>query len=623
MTFTKDDARVAAYVGFVMGIWVSPFLMVGTVGAIYGAPKTYAPLVITLLLTSIATASVSVWTSSVNGKTNSAEAAGHRSVSTFIFVNSAGTMVGLVTNVSAALESWSSGGPNGLTYLYEQVFGQSMPVGIYAFVLILMVIAAARLVVRGSALISPDRKPSEKELNTLGGWSGSLLSLWIFTCMPWQPLGIGAEAVASIWTATVYAGMIVFGACLYGFAGIRLVRWLASVAYRLARDATTILSDPKTWRTLLIVLSVLAASLLVLFATYFTVGWLTKEIATISNELEPKRAAEAFEISTSAFLWTLEIIGKTVAGVIILIVGLLLPSLIRLAWRFILSLRVSYSPKLPKIKVTLPKLSPHWASLLKYFKYGIRMLLAGLVNHRALLYRTVLVIAPALFLVATSTNGIQSAVPTDQDGPQIDAEPPLEPLIPADLPISMREVSLVFEPISLCRISPGAAEWTYESQERVSVDLSECQLGARFEPGDALIVAAMSTNGARTAWEEDRSERRLSVLMNWARDRELPIANIYGLDLGMAESRFSHAALSSVFGASWSKRPLIGIKISSDVQIEPWMVRIALVNFINKNKMIRMAYSECSAYLNYVSASTKLLDCNESLPLDYASLNAQ
>lgn len=603
MKIVFEDVRIPAFVGFAMAMWISSFLIAGSIAAMFGAPETHAPLVMTLLFTSIATATVSVLTSSLERGRVSAKSAENRSVSTFIFVNSAGTMVGLITNLSESIERWEPAGPNGLTFIFASMLREDMPLLVYVSLLVPMILAALYLVLKGSALLSAREHPSEDDLARLGAWSGSLLALWIFACMRWQPLSWGAETVATTWTVVLYATMLIFGAWLYGLFGVRVVRWLARAAFELARAATEVLRNPKTWRMVLLTALVTGAVISIVFAAFLLAGMLVAGIGVGLDRRASEEVGGAVHSYIGALLWTLSVLAKGGASISVLLgLGLMSP-LLRVLWRgvdsMVSAVRAGVGLKRPPIRGRLS-----W--FVTAFLWGCRAMLRAATARRSAITRVLAVAVPLALVLTASTNGF-TVEPQARGRPVVVATPPTSPLEPlaSIVPVSITTVS--FEPVSLCDIGAGAAEWTYEDDARVSVALSDCRIRTAIGDDEALLVVAMSTKGTSQVDEEARSKRRLDNLMLLA-SRELgPEAPVYGLDLGMATGSSSHISLSQTFGVSWRERPLLGLLVRSNSDVRDEAVRYIAVELVRGHQMQTQLYSRCSIWKS-TSAGDKAAD---------------
>ena len=608
MIIAFDDVRVPAFVGFAMAMWISPFLIAGSIAALFGAPEAHSPLVLTLLFTSVATASVSVLTSSLDGGRTSAKSAENRSVSTFIFVNSAGTMVGLITNLSESVERWEPAGPNGLTFMYASMFREQTPLLVYVLLLVPMILTALYFVVRGSALLSAREHPSDEDLAMLGSWSGSLLALWIFTCMRWQPLSWGAETVAATWTAVVYAAAVIVGAWLYGMFGLRVVRWLAKASFELARGATEVLCNPKTWRAVILAALVTGALIGILFAAFLFVGWLAAGIAVVSDHATSEQVHRAFRSYVNTLLWTLPVLAKGGAAMALLLGLIWMPSLLRELWKGAASMASVAYARFSAIEFRVPQIQIRLGWLATGFLWGWRMMLRAVAARRRVIVHVLAVAVPSMAFLAASTSGLTVLSPRPER-PFVDVEPsetPLEP-ISSTVPASITTVS--FEPVSLCDISAGAAEWAYESDTRVSVALSDCGIRAAIGADEALLVIAMSTNGVSEHKEEARSRRRLESLMAWANHALGSEALVYGLDLGMASRPKSHLALSGTFGVSWSERPLLGLIVRSNSGVSSDTVRLGVVELLRQKQALLESYSRCEIRIVTYDGSRRVDDC--------------
>jgi len=602
-----EDVRVPTFSGFAMAMWITPFLIAGSIAAMFGAPETHSPLVLTLLLTSIATAAVSIFTSSLDGGRTTAMSAENRSVSTFIFVNSAGTMVGLVTNFSESIERWQPAGPNGLTFIYASVFREVMPLSIYALLLILMIGAALYFVLRGSSLLSAREQPSEEELASLGSWSGSLLALWIFTCMRWQPLSWGAETVAATWTVLVYAAMLIVGAWLYGLFGLRVVRWLARAAFELASAATEVLSDPKTWRTVLLTILVAGVVVTLIAAAFLLAGWVAAGIVVMSDQVGPAQIREALRSYAAAISLTLSLLAKGALGLTSLLVLLWMPSLLNVLWAGVKTAALTGRRSIGSMKFKLPTVRGRLGWFVIAFLWGARATFRAVIARQRAISRLLAVAVPSIILVAASTNGLPT-VYISPVGRVIHASPPVLPVEPAAslVPAVINTVS--FESTELCDVDAGEAEWAYEDDARVSVSLTGCRISASIGRDEALLVIAMATNGISQLDEEHRAKRRLDNLMTWARRELGPSTPIYGLSLGMATGPNSYIELSRTFGASWSERPLIGLIVRSNLEIGDDAMQRSIVELLRHNPLLAHSYTECSIWAEAPPVN-RALDC--------------
>ncbi len=257
------------YLALVMFAWVSIMLFIGSLGAFLGAPESHAPLFITLILTSIATLSISALSVSLQ-KIKDEEESTQRATATFVFINSAGVLVGIVTDLSEVLETRSTKEiNNGLTYLYGRVSDQSIPIWLYAALLAVVLVLGTMIVIRGARLLSEDRRVSEAELQRVGAYAMSLLALWILVCLRWHKLPYGAEIIARGWTLSLYAILVAVTVWFYGRWSVRGIALFVRALAALQNGLVAVIRRPLTWKIILItILAVAGGYLLATIARY-------------------------------------------------------------------------------------------------------------------------------------------------------------------------------------------------------------------------------------------------------------------------------------------------------------------------------------------------------------------
>ena len=599
-----SDVRLAGWLGMVMAAWVSVFIFAGTIGAFFGAPQSHSPLFITLLSTSLATAIVSLLTGTLEARKGEVDLVDDRAVATFAFVNSAGTLVGLITNLSQSAETWELAEQrNGLTFLYSQLTGHNIPVPFYLIFIFVMIIVATVLVIRGARILSSPDRPSDEELQTLAMKSGSMLAFWIFTCMRWEPLTWGAEAVATTWTIVVYLLILVVAVVIYGFAGVRIAKSLSRAAFNLGKDASSFLSDPKTWRMLGMMLAAMCFFVAVAGVLYFALLAIISASRTSIDVATDVVSSQTLNSYADSYWEALKVIGLWFAS-LLGVVGLFLSLwMVKVSIYFACSQILNLVRKARLINLRhLLHVRFETRSLHRTIEWlgrtfgWVALGAARLVSQRSNAIGQLLVTSvPMLALLTASTRFYE--VRSDER-PEVSVVMPLpDDVSPLHTVKSIEPTRVTLSPTILCEPNLSATEWEYASADRITIDLKYCKFDFALEHGDTLVVVAMSTLGKSKNAEELRSRERLRALMRWAAVRSDSGSKIYGVDLGMANSPQSHVALSRLFRVSVSERPLVGmIASSSDIEISSAMLREALSRKLREYPSIASAYSKCEIY---------------------------
>jgi hypothetical protein len=589
------------------------FFVVTSVIALSGAEEAQAPLLVTLTFATIASGLVGAVTATTVSKGPSAKMAEQRGNAAFVFSNSSGTFITLVT---AAAECWEAHEPKddtGLALLLAalRVDDKELAFGFYFWPLVLLSVIALAFVLIGASQLNRHEAQDEEGLELVRFCSVGLLVIGLAAGTPWGVIPYGAREVADIWAIVGCIVAFLISVAVFSFVVSRgfgafcslLVHGLIHAGVHL-KSLSKSQKFKKGFRQfavgcLRLLVPFLSVQILLTAADAMFTGKEAATIAAFSQSLKP--AATALIL--------------TAASIALVLVCLLLwPALGPLAEQLRAQLRRASSfakaalrslgrrlvrcrdaclqalrhlklrpmrkspfvgPRLPFSRVLLKVVSAIGVRVGVFGRDWARVVRSGARNFglayipRSPLFRRAVLGAMAIFFMGSlitreepSSALVDMTVPPTQV-PELIVEPTELDWVPSQ--VSPRLENVRTSSVSLCELPAGAADWANGSDDRFEIPLVRCLLPSDVQQSrGALVLVGLASSIGNAEREDRRALSRGTALAQWAY-LQLPNQNdIYVLHLGTAQRVIPLRRYRDFFGNAVGERPVAGLIVAPE-----------------------------------------------------------
>jgi hypothetical protein len=600
----SDITAFTVATGFALGAIT---FVIDSLAVMSGATALQAPVFTTLLAVTLASGLIgAITTRKTSAPSELAEQKGNAA---FVFSNSTGTFVTLVSAIAESLRKGKPVEHTGVQFFLDSlhVTDPSQLLWSYVGVLGFLAILSLPLVVIGSTTLAQN-SVTPSGLKLVRECSVGLLCFGLAAGTPWDAIPYGAEEAANIWRSFWIAlgllvgviaitkaistsvgalisflawGVVHLGKNLYSLAiSARLrialrqfavgavwvvagwgISWATLRVVALIADALSAPTDQQSdlYRHLFAALATSAAAagaaLLIVATVIFGVltwGDIRKRVAVAHRSFAQmlKSAVIAF---VSVFVGFRIRLWKWLAAASRLKLKPIRLKLSKFAWP---SFKKPLLTKLSRIPSAL------FGSVAKQGRlFGSRLIPRNPLTKRALAGAAVVVFAasfvprPALPLIAVDLTLPPPPIVELQIEP-VEFDPPPSPSTPTRQGIDIY-------PASFCELPPGSIDWVFERNDKFEVQLRRCRLPRDIRLGQgALVVIGLSSPEGEPEEENQRALSRGVELAQWMSSRASEDLNLYILNLGVGRRTLPLRAYRDLLGDVEGKRPAAALFIA-------------------------------------------------------------
>jgi len=571
--------------------------------------ESKAPLMLTLLITTAASAIVSILVSSTQSEQSEDDGRDARGVAAFVFINASASSVGLLSNLLESLEFLEPAGPNGLTWILEVFLREDQaPLLPYALVLSVTLIPVAWMLFEGAGLLISRDRWTDQKISFVYSFSFVLFLVWIAIGTKWKNVPFGEEAIANFWTLTFYILVAVASVWIYGRVLLQGIRAAPEFAYALGRGILQVLSNWRLWAVL--TTGVLTVSVGFWLAS-FAVAWLNHLFHLLLNLMGMLGGAAAQEMNR-----VVPTVGSLARGELLLLGPILFGFfLVAFFSAFAVELLSKMVSKLFEHRGftwgEIKKLLVSWllftVTLIASPAFGLLWLLYFVLYQRPTWQFASIALLLSILSVDSNVS-YQEPDPVNKPRIVVSSAPGVPMPVWSAVQVVQLPIEATVTKIQFCSDQIGTFGWRFGSAETIEQSIDACYNDIEPVQGKSLIVlVAVSTAGASRVVEESRSFSRAKELSIWASRSFEGASSTYVLDLGM--SRFSDLAdvLRPLVGPTNSRRPIGGFMAwskderATDDQLLKLAASIIAEAGLNEN------FSKCDLYEVRASSNRRLL----------------
>lgn len=634
-TFTV--ATLAAY-AFV-------FFAITSVVVMLGGKEVHAPILLTLCFATAASALVASITASTTPNTVSAELAEQRGNAAFVFSNSSGTFLTLMTALAECLHEQAPKTNTGLSLLLAAFrVHEDHRLGWYIGSLIALAVISLTFVLVGASRLNREDIRDASTYAVVRTCSVGLLVIGLAAGTNWGLVPFGQREVADLWatlgwTLVGLASVGAFSALFSYCVGVFLALITGGLVH-LGRHVAT-LSASERFRIALRQFGVGCCIVLLAYGVgyslLFVAEWALRYLASVPSSTYQASWDALFAALTASSIAVL--IAGAIVGVVIATV-IWLPRAKKAAvqrWQetrtfitkvtagvasialaacvlFLRLLQTLRQIKLPDIRPPAdhPFIGPRRPlSLLlsryavataktawrAFRDYGLANIPRGPIARRVVLGVFVVVIAGSFTVrIVPDFQEIDLTI-APIDVPQLTIEPVEVDWTAPPVPPPLERVSV--KPVSICDLANSSVDWASGRDDVLEVPLERCRLPEEIRRSTgALVLVGLASSVGKTQRENQRALSRGAALARWATSKLLISNEVYILHLGVAQRTIPLRRYRDMFGDAVGERPVASVLVDpfpDDATLYTLDVSEELSNYMAR-RGVADDFSECALY---------------------------